>query len=78
MFWKVLVQKPIKVFEISVLFDVINPEKSLDLICQNPGIGNRDLTSFLGFRRGLAGNGNDDDHGCDFDGNDDDGIEYFS
>ena len=37
-FWKNLVQKPIKVFEIMVLFDMINPKKSRDYIFQNPGI----------------------------------------
>ena len=38
-FWKLFVQKPIRVFEIMVLFDMIDPKKYRDYIFQNPGIG---------------------------------------
>ena len=34
-----LVQKPIQVFEIIALFDIINPEKSRDIIFKIPGSG---------------------------------------
>ena len=38
-FLEKLGQEPIKVFEIIVLFDQINLQKSWDHIIQNPGIG---------------------------------------
>ena len=38
-FLKKMAKKLIKVFEIKILFDMINPKKSRDYIFQNPGIG---------------------------------------